>query len=324
MRRWLIVLTLLWGLVFAPVLSPVRPVSAATSPDAAAQKALTWMREQQLSNGGFPGGVGATVDALLAFASAGVDPSNLSRGGSTPLVYLASQADAFSKRDAASAAKLILGVLAANGNPRNLGGIDLVARLDSFYIATYGQYGTTALDQSLALLALRGLGRTIPANAIATLIALQLPDGGWEFSQGQGSDTNTTALALQAMAKQPGTSAAIAKALAYLQTQQNNDGGFPYQKPSSFSTETDANSTAYVIQALIAVGESPQLAANWNKGSNTPLSALLALQNANGAFRYQAAIADDSPLATYQAVPGVLGRVQPILQLRIYVPVISK
>ncbi|MEI7771566.1 MAG: cell wall anchor protein, partial [Chloroflexales bacterium] len=118
-----------------------------------------------------------------------------------------------------------------------------------------------------------------------------------------------TSMALQALVGQPQAAAVKAKALAYLRSQQNGDGGFPYSQSSSFGHDSDANSTAYVIQALAATGAGPAALTN---GGNGPLAALSGLQNPGGAMRYQRAQPDDNALATYQAITALLGRAQPL------------
>jgi hypothetical protein len=99
----------------------------------------------------------------------------------------------------------------------------------------------------------------------------------------------------------------VNKALEYLHSIQNEDGGFPYQKPSEFGSDTDANSTAYVIQALIATGNDPT-SSDWTVGGNTPLTALAALQLESGAFAWQAAVPGENFLASVQAIPALEGK----------------
>ena len=101
----------------------------------------------------------------------------------------------------------------------------------------------------------------------------------------------------------------MAKGVAYLKSQQNPDGGFPYSKTSQYGSDSDANSTAAAIQGLLAAGED---VATLKQGANDPLTALVAFQNANGAFRYQAAAPDDNDLATAQAVPALLLKTLPL------------
>src|SRR3712207_8852078 len=52
------------------------------------------------------------------------------------------------------------------------------------------------------------------------------------------------------------TSEAKTRAVNYLRTQQNADGGFPFSQTSQFGNASDANSTAVSIQAIVATGDS--------------------------------------------------------------------
>ena len=144
---------------------------------------------------------------------------------------------------------------------------------------TTNQYGEDVTSHALALLALRAVGITVPPETIVALEKLQLPDSGWSFdgTAATGSDTNSTALALQALVSTGGTSEAQNKAIAYLHAQQNDDGGFPYSQASQFGHASDANSTALVLQAILAV---KQPLSAWTKSGKTPLDRLLAFQNA--------------------------------------------
>jgi hypothetical protein len=86
---------------------------------------------------------------------------------------------------------------------------------------------------------------------------------------------------------------------------QNGDGGFPYQNPSDYGTDTDANSTAIVLQALLAADESLD---DWSPEDHSPLDALTALHDsASGAFLWQAAVPEPNVLATAQAIPALEG-----------------
>jgi len=90
----------------------------------------------------------------------------------------------------------------------------------------------------------------------------------------------------------------IEPSLEYFRAVQNDDAGWTYQKPSQFGEATDANSTALVIQALIAAGQNLE---NWKN----PRQALLSLQQADGAFLFNAATPGDNLLATVQAIPAL-------------------
>lgn len=293
------------------------PTRAATEPGAAAQAALGWLLTRQQPDGSFAGfDAGASADAVFAIVAAGADPNGVLNNGSSPVSYLGTQAPAYAAKSVAGAGKLTLAVVAAGKDPLSFGGVDLLARLQKSYSAASGRYGTSTTDHVYALLGLTATGQAIPAQALAALSALQLPDGGWSFdgTAASGSDTNTTALAVQALVAAGARGAALDKALAYLRGQQNADAGFPYSKSSPYGADSDANSTAAVIQALVATGIDPR---SLQQGQADPLSALVALQNASGALRFQSAAPEDNDLATAQAIPALLQKAFPLKTVRL-------
>ena len=122
-------------------------------------------------------------------------------------------------------------------------------------------------------------------------------------------------------AGEPADAASVQHGLTFLRQQQNPDGGFPYQKPCGYPAcdATDVNSTAYVVQALVAAGHDPDGWA-WSQHItatnqitltlHTPLDALLARQSQDGGF---AGFSGANDLyATVQAVPAVALRAQPL------------
>jgi hypothetical protein len=283
---------------------------------AAADKALAWMRAQQLADGSFPGfGAGSTADAVYAIAARGQDPNSYTKDGKSPLDYLASKATDLTKT-AGGTAKLSLAVSLAGKDPFNFAGLNLNSKIDSFVDPATGHYGQDVTGQALVILALVAQQAAGHPDSFNWLLAQQGPEGGWSFSGDKtpgAADTNTTGLVLQALTSVPARDlfkTQIDRALAYLHTQQNADGGFPYAQGDPNSSASDANSTAMVVMALVAAGEDPAGAA-WSKGGKTPAAALLTFQNASGAFRYQQDPPDDNGGATYQAVPALLERALP-------------
>jgi hypothetical protein len=290
---------------------------------AGAPEALDWLRTQQNDDGGFgdPGfgspdsTVGNTADAVQAIAAAGEDPKTWLKGDNTPLTFLA--ANAASLSGAGETAKVILATVAAGETPRDFGGVDLVAVLESM-LGDDGKFGDetdSLFSHCWAILALKSVSRPIPAAAVDYLKSAQIEDGtwAWNFSTTVGEgDNNSAALAVMALvaAGEPADSDVVQKTIAHFQGQQNDDGGFPYINPSDFGTDSDANSTALVLEALIAVGEDP---ATWVQGeANTPFTALAAFQNDDGSFAWQLAFPDPNFLATVQAVPALIGKSYPI------------
>jgi LPXTG-motif cell wall-anchored protein len=322
MRKQITLLTLVLTILLAGAL----PVLAAADTTAA----LAYMQTQQNSDGGFGSGfspdstVSSTADVVLALVAVGADPTTFAKDGNTPLSYLA--ANAAAARTSGDLAKLVQAAIAAGKNPRDFGGVDSVHKLESL-VGADGRIGSdmdTFVSHTLAVLALKSAERTIPPAAVDHLKAAQQEGGGWAWdgSAETAADTNTTAFAVQALiaAGETADSQAVRNALAYYESIQNEDGGWPYQSPSDFGTDTDANSTAVTIQALIAAGLDPA-GSQWTTAEgNSPMAALEALQNESGAFAWQAAIPDDNLLATIQALPAVAGRAFPLATMDVGTP----
>lgn len=308
---------LLASLLLAALVLNALPALAGTP------EAMEWLRSQQNDDGGFgdPGfgsgdsTVGNTADALQAIVAAGEDPHTWDKNGNTPVSYL--EANAAALTAAGDTAKMILAAVAAGENPRAFGGVDLVASLEEM-LGDDGQFGgemDSLFSQCLSILALKSVGRPIPAEAVDVLKTSQSEAGvwAWNYSTAEGEgDNNSTAMAVMALAAagESADSEAVTKALTHFEGQQNDDGGFPYINPSEYGTDSDANSTAVVLQALIAAGQDPE---TWVKGEgNTPVTALAAFQNDDGSFAWQLAFPDPNFLATVQAVPALAGKSYPI------------
>lgn len=285
---------------------------------AGAPEALDWLRTQQNDDGGFgapESTAGNTADAVQAIVAAGQDPKTWEKDGNTPLTFLA--ASVADLTTAGDTAKVILAVVAAGENPRQFGGVDLVASLEGM-LGDDGRFGGETdfqFSQCLAIMALKSVSRPIPAAAVDYLKDSQIQDGAWAWNfsttPGEG-DNNSAALAVMALiaAGEPADSAVIQKTIAHFWSQQNDDGGFPYISPSPYGTDSDANSTAVALQALIAAGQDP---AAWVKGdANTPITALAGFQNDDGSFAWQLASPAPNFLATVQAVPALVGKVYPL------------
>ncbi|MEV6119702.1 prenyltransferase/squalene oxidase repeat-containing protein [Streptomyces sp. NPDC052077] len=149
--------------------------------------------------------------------------------------------------------------------------------------------------QSLTLLA-QDTVRMVPSErAVAWLTGQQCADGSFaafradpDAACGTGTmvDSNSTAVAVQALAALGGHDKAVGDALTWLTSVQNKDGGWGYTPGSP----SDANSTAVVIGALAATGADPAATV---KGGRSPYDALLtfalpcAKDKGDGAFAYQ-------------------------------------
>ena len=295
--------------------------SAAEPQTEAANAAVQYIEGLQNSDGGFPSfgsdsAPGSTIDAVFALKAAGVDPATVTNGGNSPIDYLSSQAATYAQ-DPGGLAKLILCVRLVNLDVTSFGGVNLLSEIDGHFDDATGTFGEDVFDQTLFVLAGETFQQSPQATRLAAAIehlrSVQQADGGWEFSAGAGSDSNTTAMALQALAAagDGAGSATITNGVAYLHSVQNDDGGFAFAPGS----DSDPDSTALVIQALVAAGENIDANGPWDRGGHTPLAALLSFRNAaTGAFQFGG---EDSAFATYQAVPALMLAPFPDLRTRI-------
>jgi prenyltransferase beta subunit len=295
---------------FAVLVALAVPVQA----DEQIDNSLAWLMTQQQPDGGFTNGfsegsdLGTTCDIALAIAAAGQDASTwTSEKGNSPLDYLQEQVASGAVEMVNQKAKVVMAWLAAEQEPTDVGGVDLLSDLSGAFDEATGSYGENVFEQALAVLALHTAGQPVPQEAIQYLLDRQADDGAWalfgDTAAGAG-DTNTTAMVIQALVA-VGEEQGIAGALDYLQDVQNEDGGFPYQSPSDFGTDTDTNSTALVLQALMAAGESLD---DWAPAGTDPRGALDGLYEAeSGAFLWQAAVPGANVLATAQVIPALAG-----------------
>ncbi len=141
--------------------------------------------------------------------------------------------------------------------------------------------------------------------AVAWLRDQALDNGGFPSEAGRAADVDDTAAAIQALlAGDVAVDAAVIEnALAFLLSAQRADGGFP-----NFLTDgyTYAESTAWAIQAISAVGQDP---ASWTKGDNNPVKALKALQPVPGPgyFEHRSGKVASPLLTTPQAIIALSG-----------------
>jgi Squalene-hopene cyclase C-terminal domain/Prenyltransferase and squalene oxidase repeat len=276
---------------------PIVMAGAAFPYSAAVANGVAFIRTTQLEDGGFSVAAGQNADAIFALRAAGIDPSTVSKAGKSPADSLRATVAAANKPG--TAAKLAMAARAMNLDPKAVNGVDLIARVTAAYAADSGKYAEDDFTQSIAILGLvcSGNRSALGTKALDPLRANQVEDGGWGF--GGASDADTTAIALQALiaAGLPLTDAAVVKAIAYLAATQAADGGWGFDPEAS-----NASSTAFVVQALLSVGHNPE-SGLYTKGTKTPVTFLLAEQQADGSFK-----GFDAAFSTNQALPALAGR----------------
>ena len=229
----------------------------------------------------------------------------MSRSGTSLLAYI--RATAGSATDPGSIERTILVAGAAGVSASSFGGQDLIGRLESDIDAN-GSVNDQVNLTSFAVLALRAEGVTPSARTIAWLVRQQDHDGGFNFATAGGaSDVDDTGAALEALAGAGGSAGrARRRAVAFIEREQNRDGGFPSQP----GADSNAQSTAWAIQGLLAVGVDPSSV--HRAGSPSPQHFLSSLIAGDGHIRYSRS-SDQTPVwVTGEALMALAGKPLPL------------
>jgi LPXTG-motif cell wall-anchored protein len=305
-----------FGVALAAALA-APPAHAAPTTDQRARAAAGWLADQlvdgerlEIEFGGdrFPD-QGLTVDAVLAFAAAGVAGVEAEAAVSwlaEPEVLAAYVGDGLAEAYAGAHAKLAFGAQVQGHDPASFGGVDLLARLlslldESGRFSDRSQFGdfSNAFSQSFAILALARTPAGAPPAAVAFQLAAQCPDGGFpeQFAADPcRSDVDSTAMVAQALLA---AGESPTGALDWLAGQQHPDGGFG-------SDGGNANSTGLAGQALRVGGR--------DLAADRAVTFLASLQvgcdgspEQRGSIRTRADLPGDVPRATAQGILGLVG-----------------
>ena len=298
--------------------------SAATPQTSQANAALRYLYAQVRADGSVAGSVGATEDTVISIADNGFDPATLKgpSTGTSAYDYLSAHASAINT--AGGAAKYVLAWVAA-GRPAAIDASAWLTKLNTatasggflepngaFHNANATIETANAFSQSLAVLADVAAGHSLPTNATGWLSCAERTGGGFGYviddsaasppaSCGDtSSDTNDTAIILQALG-QAGVSSANTAAETYFKSAQHSDGGFGFNAGAG----SDPSSDTVIIQALLAVGQDPTGAA-WNVSGKNPVSNLesFADPQGSGGYVFPGNLAPDA--FTTSAVPQAL------------------
>jgi hypothetical protein len=211
------------------------------------------------SNGAFaePGG---TSDALLtSWAVLGLRAAGADSPGS--LVYLQAQEGSLHTSNDVAIVALAEQALGERNQ-------SLLARLR---VRANGQIGETLNSTYWGVLA---LGHSTPATT-KFMLAQQTKAGGFAWFRNGQADSNDTAAALEALRVAHVHGQAVTRAAHFLRTFQRPDGGFELTRGRG----SDAQSTAWAIQGLVAAGQTPPRSA---------FTYLQKLKRADGSYRYSA------------------------------------
>ncbi len=297
-------------LLIAICLIAAAPAHAGTTPE------VSYLEHAQDSNGGFGPAPGQRSSELysawaaIGLAAAGRDPASVKHAGHSVLDAIRDEASTL--EGAGDDERTILALHACGVPVSDFPGESLVARLLRER-SSDGSFDQLVNITAFAIFALRVAG-SMADNGIVNaagrwLAAQQGSDGGFGFAgRGGSEDVDDTAAALQAVidAGAQRSSAAVARAVAYLRRAQNPDGGFP-QQPGG---ESNTQSTAWAVQGLDAAGQ--DVSAFKRAGSRSPLAYLESLVAPGGSVRYSRTSAQAPVWVTAQALTALAGRPFPI------------
>ena len=298
----------------ASVLAAIIVLAAAPRPAEAAPP-LAWLESAQNADGGFGGDVGQrstgiyTSWAGLGLAAAGRNPRDVRHGGRDVIAY--TRAHPPSRRsDLGDTTRAIL-LLRASGLRARVGKRDLVKELLSRRRPN-GSFANRVNTSSFAIFALRAAGRSRDDRVVrsaARWIAREANgDGGFNFAgKGAASGIDDTGAALQALvAAGRKTTPTARRAARFLSRRQNPDGGYPLQPGGG----SNAQSTAWAVQALVAVGRNPDR--QRRNGAKSPVAYLRSLVTASGKVRYSRTSAQTPVWVTAQVVAALARKPFPL------------
>jgi energy-coupling factor transport system substrate-specific component len=226
--------------------------------------------------------------AALGLAAAGVNPQDVVHDGQSLLDYI--RGGVASASDPGSVERTILVVHAAGLSPQSFGGRNLVSALERT-VRRDGSVSEQVNLTAFAVLALRAAGVDPAPATLGWLVRQQDPDGGFNFAtRGGSSDVDDTGAALEALAGAGGRAVGRtrARAIRFLRRQQDGDGGFPSQAGAG----SNAQSTAFGVQGLLAAGVDP---GSLRRRGSSPLDYLRGLIAGDGHVRYSST-ADQTPI----------------------------
>lgn len=237
----------------------------------------------------------ASIRTVQALAAGGYTQSFLAgEAGNRPIDYIAKNANAWVNQaesenpgfSVARAGQLLTAIAAANENPHQFGpeGLNLVREIKLRYEPSSGIYGASTpdnvLNQVWGMIGLAANNASIPEEASAWLVSTQAEDGSW--NDGFGSILDTTPMGVMALLSSSwheAESSPVQSAVDFMAANQQPAGGWQ----NEWDTMTNANTTGNMVQAIALLGQNPADGI-WQKPNGNPISALLEIQDENGAF----------------------------------------
>jgi prenyltransferase beta subunit len=312
------------------VVAATTAASAVAAPPVADQGRLDttvrFLQDVQNADGGYAGVAGGESDpgisswVAIALAAAGINPKDQKLEGGADVMTFIERNTVYKK--VTDWGRVLLAVQAGGGNGRDFGGVDLVGRLlgsrledGSFPYSPDSTLGTVNAT-AFAVLPLSQSDAPGAADAVRTgaawLLAHQDPSGAWSPSAPVTGvvDADVTGAVIQALnAAGRHDTPAQARALAWLHTMQNDDGGFGEVRPGE---ESNTASTSWVVQGLWAAGQD---LGDWRPAGRGPLDFLASMQQPDGSISWKQSEAGNPVWMTAYAGPVYAGRPLPIARV---------
>jgi energy-coupling factor transport system substrate-specific component len=253
---------------------------------------VAFLQTRQLADGslaepGQPGYPQLTAWATLGVSATGTAPKARAQ---TVKYLVAHEAELTSPTD------LALVALAEEALGQN---VDRpLARLRALERAN-GSVGGLVNGTAWSVLAFRGSGSPVHAATIRWLLARQTRAGGWSWSPRGAPDSNDTAAVVQALRSASVRGRPLERGLRFLLRFRNRDGGFELTRGRG----SDAQSTAWAVQAFVAAGKPPPRGA---------LAYLKRLQRSDGSFRYSVRYTTTPVWVTAQVLPALARKAFPL------------
>ncbi|TMD82624.1 MAG: hypothetical protein E6I74_08050 [Chloroflexi bacterium] len=238
-----------------------------------AQRGLQWLQcTQQQSNGQIGSGgnpIARSSEVAFGLAAAGQDAAAMKTGGVSLADYLKTAVST----DVGTNGELLI----ARASQTHAGPTAAVITQLQAAKGSNGEYGADLYSDALAILGLRAANQAVGQDAVTFLKDHQQPDGGWGFGGDQYTDSNTTALVIQALlsAGLPSADGAITHGFAYLQS-VFGQGGFA----DAPGAAPDGNSDELAIQAILAANQEADQ--TWRSKLDQALAHLAGLQVGSG------------------------------------------
>jgi prenyltransferase beta subunit len=279
------VIALLLAAVVVPVALTATPpkAQAASTPQ---QRALAYLEKAQNTDGGFGGAPGQSSSSLytgwaaLGLAAGGVNPRDAQHPKLTPISFTRTHASDL--KDIGELERTMVVLRASGLSLRNFAGRDLVAQL-AHSQKKDGSWEELVDHTAFGVFGMRAGGASVSSlrSAVLWIERQQNKDGGFGFGPAGGSsDVDDTGSVLQALAAGGRKGSKVVRgAISYLRHTQNADGGFGQSKGAG----SNAQSTAWAVQGLVAVGRNPDAL---RRNGHTPISYIESLVAANGSVRY--------------------------------------